>query len=165
MFRNAADRATLKRSLDDTVVSAVNRVGVEVNTASKQLLSYVSGLNATTAAAIVARRNEKGAFASRADLKEVPRLGPRAVALDPHPGELGDVVDVDERVGTGETELHHRQQAVAARDHARFALDRRHAADSPPHWLALGRRQLLASGVAGAGGAFLFRTHPLAGTR
>jgi uncharacterized protein len=56
----------------------VNGVGVELNTASKQLLSYVSGLNAATAAAIVARRNEKGAFKSRADLKEVPRLGPKA---------------------------------------------------------------------------------------
>jgi uncharacterized protein len=60
------------------VVSTVNGVGVEVNTASKQLLSYVSGLNAAIAAAIVARRNEKGPFKSRAELKEVPRLGPKA---------------------------------------------------------------------------------------
>jgi protein Tex len=51
---------------------------VELNTASKQLLSYVSGLNATTAAAIVARRNEKGAFKTRAELLDVPRLGPKA---------------------------------------------------------------------------------------
>ena len=77
-YQHDVDQAALKRSLDDTVVSSVNRVGVELNTASKQLLSYVSGLNATTAAAIVARRNEKGAFKSRADLKEVPRLGPKA---------------------------------------------------------------------------------------
>ena len=77
-YQHDVDQSALKRSLDDTVVSAVNGVGVELNTASKQLLSYVSGLNAATAAAIVARRNEKGPFKSRADLKEVPRLGPKA---------------------------------------------------------------------------------------
>ncbi|MSU47558.1 MAG: RNA-binding transcriptional accessory protein [Opitutus sp.] len=77
-YQHDVDQPALKRSLDDTVVSAVNRVGVELNTASKQLLTHVSGLNATTAAAIVARRNEKGAFKSRADLKDVPRLGPKA---------------------------------------------------------------------------------------
>jgi len=77
-YQHDVDQPALKRSLDDTVVSAVNGVGVELNTASKQLLSYVSGLNAATAAAIVARRNEKGPFKSRADLKDVPRLGPKA---------------------------------------------------------------------------------------
>jgi len=77
-YQHDVDQFALKRSLDDTVVSSVNGVGVELNTASKQLLSYVSGLNATTAAAIVARRNEHGAFKSRAELKEVPRLGPKA---------------------------------------------------------------------------------------
>ncbi len=77
-YQHDVDQSALKRSLDDTVVSAVNGVGVELNTASKQLLSYVSGLNTATAAAIIARRNEKGAFKSRADLKEVPRLGPKA---------------------------------------------------------------------------------------
>jgi uncharacterized protein len=77
-YQHDVDQNALKRSLDDTVVSAVNGVGVELNTASKQLLSYVSGLNAATAAAIVTRRNEKGPFKSRADLKDVPRLGPKA---------------------------------------------------------------------------------------
>lgn len=77
-YQHDVEQGALKRSLDDTVVSAVNGVGVELNTASKQLLSYVSGLNAATAAAIVTRRNEKGAFKSRADLKDVPRLGPKA---------------------------------------------------------------------------------------
>ncbi|MGH7947310.1 MAG: helix-hairpin-helix domain-containing protein, partial [Opitutaceae bacterium] len=77
-YQHDVDQNALKRSLDDTVVSAVNGVGVELNTASKQLLSYVSGLTAATAASIVARRNEKGPFKSRADLKEVPRLGPKA---------------------------------------------------------------------------------------
>lgn len=77
-YQHDVDQPALKRSLDDTVVSAVNGVGVELNTASKQLLSYVSGLNTATAAAIVTRRNEKGPFKSRADLKDVPRLGPKA---------------------------------------------------------------------------------------
>ncbi len=77
-YQHDVDQSALKRSLDDTVVSSVNGVGVELNTASKQLLSYVSGLNSTTAAAIIARRNEKGAFKSRAELKDVPRLGPKA---------------------------------------------------------------------------------------
>ena len=77
-YQHDVDQAALKRSLDDTVASAVNGVGVELNTASKQLLSYVSGLNTATATAIVARRNEQGAFKSRADLKAVPRLGPKA---------------------------------------------------------------------------------------
>jgi protein Tex len=77
-YQHDVDQAALKRSLDDTVISSVNGVGVELNTASKQLLSYVSGLNSATAAAIVARRNEKGPFGSRAELLEVPRLGPKA---------------------------------------------------------------------------------------
>jgi uncharacterized protein len=77
-YQHDVDQSALKRSLDDTVVSSVNGVGVELNTASKQLLSYVSGLNAATAATIVARRDEKGPFKSRAELLEVPRLGPKA---------------------------------------------------------------------------------------
>jgi uncharacterized protein len=77
-YQHDVDQSALKRSLDDTVVSTVNGVGVEVNTASKQLLSYVSGLNSAIAASIVAHRNEKGPFKSRAELKDVPRLGPKA---------------------------------------------------------------------------------------
>ena len=77
-YQHDVDQSALKRSLDDTVVSSVNGVGVELNTASKQLLSYVSGLNTATAAAIVAHRNENGPFKSRAELKAVPRLGPKA---------------------------------------------------------------------------------------
>jgi len=76
-YQHDVDQNALKRSLDDCVVSSVNAVGVEVNTASKQLLSYVSGLNTATAASIVAWRNEKGAFKSRAELLTVPRLGPK----------------------------------------------------------------------------------------
>ncbi|MBP7143484.1 MAG: helix-hairpin-helix domain-containing protein, partial [Opitutaceae bacterium] len=77
-YQHDVDQSALKRSLDDTVISCVNGVGVELNTASKQLLSYVSGLNASVASAIVARRNEFGPFKSRAELREVPRLGPKA---------------------------------------------------------------------------------------
>lgn len=74
-YQHDVNQTLLKRSLDDVVVSCVNSVGVEVNTASKQLLSYVSGLNATTAANIVAYRNENGAFKSRKDLLSVKGLG------------------------------------------------------------------------------------------
>jgi uncharacterized protein len=68
----------LKNSLDDVVMSCVNGVGVELNTASKQLLSYVSGLGPALAANILAYRNENGPFKSRAQLLKVPRLGPKA---------------------------------------------------------------------------------------
>jgi uncharacterized protein len=74
-YQHDVDQDALKKSLDDVVVSCVNGVGVEVNTASKQLLTYVSGLNAGIAENIVAYRNEHGPFKSRRGLKEVPRLG------------------------------------------------------------------------------------------
>ncbi len=74
-YQHDVDEMMLKRALDDTVTSCVNRVGVEVNTASRQLLSYVSGMNATIAGNLVKYRNENGAFTSRAELKKVPRLG------------------------------------------------------------------------------------------
>lgn len=77
-YQHDVDQRQLKVSLDDTVISCVNAVGVEVNTASKQLLSYVSGLNAALAENIVAFRNENGAFTSREELKKVPRLGDKA---------------------------------------------------------------------------------------
>lgn len=77
-YQHDVDQTALKKSLDDTVVSCVNRVGVELNTASKQLLSYVAGLNSRTAANIVAHRDEHGAFGSRAELLKVAGLGPKA---------------------------------------------------------------------------------------
>lgn len=77
-YQHDVDQLLLRRSLDDTVVSSVNGVGVELNTASKQLLAYVSGLSPSTAAAIVERRDTKGPFKSRADLLDVSRLGPKA---------------------------------------------------------------------------------------
>jgi uncharacterized protein len=77
-YQHDVDSGALKRSLDDTVVSCVNRVGVEVNTASKQLLTYVSGLGPQLAKGIVEYRNTNGPFRSREALKKVPRLGPKA---------------------------------------------------------------------------------------
>jgi protein Tex len=77
-YQHDVDQADLKHSLDDVVVSCVNAVGVEVNTASKQLLAYVSGLNATVAENIVRYRSQQGPFTRRQDLAKVPRLGPKA---------------------------------------------------------------------------------------
>lgn len=77
-YQHDVDQGALRRSLDDVVVSCVNRVGVEVNTASKQLLTYVSGLGPQLAKGIVEYRNESGPFRSREELKQVPRLGPKA---------------------------------------------------------------------------------------
>jgi protein Tex len=72
------DQTQLKKSLDTVVMSCVNSVGVNLNTASQHLLTYVSGLGPTLAKNIVEYRKENGAFASRAQLKKVPRLGPSA---------------------------------------------------------------------------------------
>ncbi len=77
-YQHDVEQAKLKRCLDDVVVSCVNAVGVEVNTASKELLTYVSGLGGQIAENIVKYRNENGAFKSRAELKKVTRLGPKA---------------------------------------------------------------------------------------
>jgi uncharacterized protein len=77
-YQHDVDQGALKNSLDDVVVSSVNRVGVEVNTASKQLLTYISGLGPQLAKGIVEYRNENGPFQSREQLKQVPRLGPKA---------------------------------------------------------------------------------------
>ena len=77
-YQHDVDQGSLKKSLDDVVVSCVNAVGVEVNTASRQLLTYVSGLGPQLAKAIVEYRNGHGPFQSREGLKEIPRLGPKA---------------------------------------------------------------------------------------
>ncbi len=77
-YQHDVDQNLLKKSLDDVVISCVNKVGVELNTASKQLLTYVSGLGESLAQNIINYRNEKGAFKSRSELKKVPRLGDKA---------------------------------------------------------------------------------------
>lgn len=74
-YQHDVDQSLLKNKLDEVVGSCVNMVGVELNTASKQLLSYVAGIGPTLAQNIVEYRNEKGAFKSRKSLMEVPRMG------------------------------------------------------------------------------------------
>ncbi len=78
-YQHDVDQSALKGSLDDVVMSCVNTVGVEVNTASKQLLSYVSGIGPQIAENIISFRNENGTFKSRDQLKKVPRLGPQSL--------------------------------------------------------------------------------------
>ncbi|QTA84040.1 Tex family protein [Desulfonema magnum] len=77
-YQHDVDQTALKQSLDDVVMSCVNGVGVDVNTASAQLLTYVSGLGPQLAKNIVAYRDENGPFTSRKGLKNVKRLGPKA---------------------------------------------------------------------------------------
>jgi len=80
-YQHDVDQNRLKNNLDETVMSCVNEVGVKVNLASQQLLTYVSGLGPTLAKNVITYRNENGPFRSRADLKKVPRLGPKAFEL------------------------------------------------------------------------------------
>ncbi len=77
-YQHDVNQSRLKQRLDDIVESCVNRVGVEINTASAALLGYVAGIGPTLAQSIVALRDARGGLKSRADLKEVPRLGAKA---------------------------------------------------------------------------------------
>lgn len=77
-YQHDVDQNKLQTSLDDTVISCVNAVGVELNTASKQILSYISGLGPSLAQQIVNYRVANGPFRSRKELKKVPRLGDKA---------------------------------------------------------------------------------------
>jgi uncharacterized protein len=80
-YQHDTDQGRLKNNLDETVMSCVNEVGVQVNTASQQLLTYVSGLGHTLAKNLITYRNEHGPFRNRGDLKKVPRLGEKAFKL------------------------------------------------------------------------------------
>jgi len=80
-YQHDVDQNRLRNNLDETVISCVNEVGVKVNTASQQLLTYVSGLGPTLAKNVIAYRNENGPFRKRSDLKKVPRLGPKAFEM------------------------------------------------------------------------------------
>lgn len=80
-YQHDVDQGALARSLDGVVEDCVNAVGVDVNTASAALLARVSGLNAAIAENIVAYRDKNGPFKTRAELKKVPRLGPKAYEL------------------------------------------------------------------------------------
>ena len=77
-YQHDVDQTKLKKSLDTTVESCVNTVGVNINTASESLLSYVSGIGPKLAENIVNYRNENGSFSSRNEIKKVPRLGEKA---------------------------------------------------------------------------------------
>lgn len=77
-YQHDVDQKLLKKKLDETVESCVNYVGVDLNTASKELLSYVAGMTPAVAKNVVTYRNEHGAFRTRKDLLEVPRFGPKA---------------------------------------------------------------------------------------
>ncbi len=77
-YQHDVDQKLLKKQLDETVESCVNFVGVDLNTASQQLLTFVSGINATVANNIVQYRDENGAFTDRKTLLKVPKLGPKA---------------------------------------------------------------------------------------
>ncbi|MFH7024965.1 MAG: Tex family protein [Heteroscytonema crispum UTEX LB 1556] len=77
-YQHDVDRKLLKKKLDETVESCVNYVGVDLNTASKELLTFVSGITSTVANNIVKYRNENGAFKNRRQLMKVPKLGPKA---------------------------------------------------------------------------------------
>ncbi len=77
-YQHDVDQKLLKKSLDDVVISCVNKVGVEVNTAGRELLSRVAGLNDTIAGNMILFRNENGPFRSRKAFLKVPRLGPKA---------------------------------------------------------------------------------------
>ncbi|MCX6305709.1 MAG: Tex family protein [Bacteroidetes bacterium] len=77
-YQHDVDQTALMKSLEDTVVSCVNKVGVEVNTASEELLTYVSGLGPALAKNIISYRNEHGPFKSRSEFKKVTRFGDKA---------------------------------------------------------------------------------------
>jgi len=77
-YQHDVDQKALKEKLDDVVISSVNKVGVELNTASKELLTYVSGLGPKLAKSIIEYRNNNGAFKSREEVLKVPRLGNKA---------------------------------------------------------------------------------------
>lgn len=77
-YQHDVDQSALKQSLDDTVMSCVNAVGVELNTASKQILTYVSGVGPHLARKIIEYRDKHGAFKSREELMEISGLGPKA---------------------------------------------------------------------------------------
>ena len=139
-YQHDVDQKALKRSLDDTVVSCVNAVGVDVNTASRELLTYVSGLGPQLAENIVARRSAEGPFRKRSDLKKVERLGPKAFEQaagflrildgpDPldasavHPERYGVVKTMARDLGCAVADLVGDEAAVAKIDPAAYVDD------------------------------------------
>ncbi len=121
-YQHDLDQNELSHALGNVVEDVVNRVGVDVNTASASLLGYVSGITGTVAKNIVAYREENGAFTSRTELKKVPMLGPKAYlnaagflrivdgknpldATSVHPESYAVATEVLKRAGVAATEL------------------------------------------------------------
>ena len=139
-YQHDVDQAGLKAALEEVVESCVNAVGVDVNLASEELLKYVSGLNKTTATNLVRHRNEKGAFASRADLRKVKGVGEKTFELaagflripgaaDPldgsavHPERYGLVERMAAAVNATVRDLIGNAGLLAAIDPAKFITD------------------------------------------
>ncbi len=139
-YQHDVDQTRLKQGLDDIVMSCVNSVGVEVNTASKQLLTYVSGLGPSLAENIVRFRDEHGPFKSRKEILSVPRLGPKAFeqcggflriagATNPldssavHPERYSVVEKMASDIGCGVADLVHDAQLLAKVDIKAYVSD------------------------------------------
>jgi len=140
-YQHDVDPSSLKESLDDVVISCVNGVGVDLNRASIQLLTYVSGLGPVLAKNIVQYRDENGAFDSRDELRNVPRLGPRAFeqssgflriknganpldASAVHPESYGIVSSMARDLGCTVTDLMNDAQLRCDIDISKYVTDR-----------------------------------------
>lgn len=140
-YQHDVNQSLLNKSLDQTVESCVNLVGVNLNTASKHLLMYVSGLGETLAQNIVDYRTENGAFKSRAELKKVPRLGPKAFeqcagflrisdAANPldnsavHPESYGVVQLMAKDLNTTVTNLVSNKELISTIDISKYKTDK-----------------------------------------
>ena len=139
-YQHDVNQTSLARTLDGVVEDAVNGVGVDLNTASVPLLERVAGVNSTIATNIVAYRDENGSFASRKELKKVPRLGPKAFeqaagflringGVDPldssavHPEAYPVVARIAESTGLGVAELIGNSRVLQKLQPADFADD------------------------------------------
>ena len=139
-YQHDVDQKLLRKSLDDVVISCVNQVGVEANTASRELLCRVSGLNDTIAANMIRFRNENGPFRSRKDFLKVPRLGPKAfeqaagflrihnatLALDKsgiHPESYRVVKGMAKDLGLGIEDLVMNVEEISKIDLSRYVTD------------------------------------------
>lgn len=137
-YQHDVDQTALREALDFTVMSCVNAVGVDLNTASARLLSYISGIGPSMAERIVAHRAAHGAFASRAALRNVPRLGARTFqqaagflrvpsSADPldntgiHPESYGVVQRMATDLGVTTADLPAHEDLIARIDPARYA--------------------------------------------
>jgi uncharacterized protein len=140
-YQHDVDPSSLRQALDDVVMSCVNSVGVDVNRASIQLLTYVSGIGPGIAKNIVQYRDENGAYASRDDLKNVPRLGPKAFqqssgflrikngtnpldASAVHPESYGIVFSMAQDLGCTVTDLMSNPQLRNEIDILKYVTDR-----------------------------------------